>query len=115
VTELIEHVDRSGPLPKRDWNWDAACKGEPSDLFFQPYNVPDARDGRLICCSCPVQRDCLIDALRINDQDGVRGGFLPRERRRTMRRLGGNIFAAIVDFDNGVFYQPNWRPEHGEQ
>jgi len=108
MTAMLERA--AAPLrPGRDWGWDAICVGADPSLFFGSKEVPLAGSttipGRTLCGSCPVQRDCLIDALLEKDFRGLRAGYLGHERRHTLRRTG-SIEAALADFDAGVFYQP---------
>jgi WhiB family transcriptional regulator, redox-sensing transcriptional regulator len=101
---------RSRLLPRRDWEWDAECKGEPPEVFFgsgeHAITSAEAQAGRWICQRCVVQRDCLLVALLTGERKGLMGGFLPHERAATLRRHGGDVAAAMADFDAGVFYRP---------
>lgn len=69
----------------RRWVGDAACDG--ADLaLFDPVNRHVAARATALCATCPVLRECLLEALE--DEDGtaygpwlVRGGMTPKERR----------------------------------
>jgi hypothetical protein len=76
-----------------DWRKRAACAtdGEPEDRLWFPECVGHrGRDAaawlaaaRATCDGCPVQVECLLDALRmpaVQDQIGIRGGLTPAER-----------------------------------
>jgi WhiB family redox-sensing transcriptional regulator len=80
-----------------DWNWgwqyEAACRGEDTALFFAPNyfekrHQKDAREARAkaICARCPVRDACLDYALRIREPHGVWGGLNELERRQALRR-----------------------------
>lgn len=76
-----------------DWRKRAACAtdGEPEDRLWFPECVGHrGRDAaawlaaaRATCDGCPVQVECLLDALRmpaVQDRVGIRGGLTARER-----------------------------------
>lgn len=74
------------------WQFDAACRGEDTALFFAPsyFEKPDekrAREARAkaICDRCPVREPCLDYALRIREPHGVWGGLNEQERRQVLR------------------------------
>lgn len=80
-----------------DWTWgwqfDAACRGEDSTLFFAPNyferrEEKEAREARakVFCSRCPVRETCLEYALRIREAHGVWGGLNEMERRHLLRR-----------------------------
>ena len=70
------------------WKEFAACKGLPTALFF-PENGKVSSETIEMCEDCPVQIDCLADALRFPslEDHGIRGGITARTRRK-MRRTG---------------------------
>ena len=84
------------------WQYDAACRGEDSDLFFAPNyferkEEKEAREdkARAICARCPVREECLDYALRNREPHGIWGGLneierkaIIRERERSARRAG---------------------------
>ncbi|MDX3516217.1 WhiB family transcriptional regulator [Streptomyces caniscabiei] len=68
-----------------DWRNSAACRadGTDPDVMFPGDNAIRIADAKRVCAKCPVWQECLSDALRTGDNEwGVRGGLLPRERRR---------------------------------
>lgn len=88
------------------WRDKAACKGIAHNPDYNPdedpfYDPPDRDDGgdkweyaRALCASCPVQMDCLTDALRSEGKGGVerhgfRGGLTPNGRKRVSLGLPG--------------------------
>lgn len=96
--------------PRSRWQEDASCIGMPLDVFFgsddHPMTNVQARRGRAVCKSCPVRRDCLMDALLANERNGIRGGYLGGERRNALVKFSGSISAAMAAFDRGEFYTP---------
>jgi WhiB family redox-sensing transcriptional regulator len=67
-----------------DWTARAACRNADPDALF----VQGAAQNRakLICRACPVQTECLADALDNRIEFGVWGGMTERERRALMRK-----------------------------
>ena len=96
--------------PRSRWQEDAKCIGMPLDVFFgsdeHPMTNVQARTGRAVCKACLVRRDCLMDALIVNERNGIRGGFLGGERRNALIKFSGSISAAMAAFDRGDFYSP---------
>jgi WhiB family redox-sensing transcriptional regulator len=75
------------------WQFDAACRGEDSALFFAPnyFEKREQKDGReakakAICGVCPVRRECLEYALRTREAHGIWGGLNELERRQLLRQ-----------------------------
>lgn len=71
------------PAADDDWQNRAACAqpGIDPEIFFatDPCISGIAKN---VCVACPVRQQCLIAALRDDENDGIRGGFTPAERRR---------------------------------
>jgi WhiB family transcriptional regulator, redox-sensing transcriptional regulator len=75
------------------WQFQAACRGEDSSLFFAP-NYFEKREEKLarearakaFCDRCPVRTDCLEYALDIRENHGVWGGLNELERRAVLRQ-----------------------------
>lgn len=75
------------------WQFDAACRGEDSALFFAP-NYFERREekaareakAKSICTACPVRLPCLEFALRIREPHGIWGGLNEYERRQLLRQ-----------------------------
>ncbi|MYF33346.1 MAG: WhiB family transcriptional regulator [Acidimicrobiaceae bacterium] len=66
------------------WRADAACRGEPVEMFFPAWGRRfDA--AKRICEECPVSGECLAAALAMDSQYGVWGGLTARERKRLAR------------------------------
>lgn len=76
---------------REPWKNDAACKGEPADLFFPPSKGDNFDPRARICCGgCVVRGACLDYALEHNFRDGLWGGQSPRQRRITLRERKRN-------------------------
>ena len=75
-----------------DWQLDAACRGEDSDLFFHPEgergDVREARQkaAKAICAGCPVLAECRAHALAVREPYGIWGGLSEDERAAIYRR-----------------------------
>jgi WhiB family redox-sensing transcriptional regulator len=75
-----------------DWRELAACRGADPELFFP---VGDAWTGAgnerraelalAVCAVCPVQLECLSEAVERGDAFAILGGTLPAERVDLMR------------------------------
>lgn len=86
-----------------DWWTRAACKGESLAVFFPEGTKghPEGTKGHLggggmqiaaaqqICRSCPVQLDCLEDALSRRDQHGMWGGKTEQQRKLILAHRRG--------------------------
>lgn len=64
----------------RDWRPLAACAGINPDLFF-PRRGESAAAAVATCRTCPVQAECLTDALNNGEKVGIWGGMSERQRR----------------------------------
>ncbi|MEO6881449.1 MAG: WhiB family transcriptional regulator [Mycobacteriaceae bacterium] len=65
------------------WVARAACREvDPERLFVEG---AAQREATVICRSCPVQLECLADALDHREPFGVWGGLTERERRALLR------------------------------
>lgn len=66
------------------WSERAACRStDPDDLFAK---APEQKKVKAVCSTCPVQIDCLAEALDNRLEFGVWGGMTERERRALLRR-----------------------------
>jgi WhiB family transcriptional regulator, redox-sensing transcriptional regulator len=70
----------------RDWRTRARCTGVDPEIFY-PLDLtpttPAARLAKRVCAGCPVQAECLLDAMAGEDPArrwGVIGGTTPEER-----------------------------------
>lgn len=81
-------------MAARDWRSAAACRDvADAEIFFPAAEAGPAYEAQVaaaktVCAGCPVQAECLHDAL-IRIPDGVAGGLSAEERRtyRAGRRL----------------------------
>lgn len=85
------------------WEDDADCKNYPTEAFFgseeQPLTAKEARFAKRICGACPVQRDCLISALKGREEHGVWAGLTSVERKRMLREANDDPIQAIYAWD----------------
>lgn len=73
--------------PAGQWVKQAACIGH-ADEMFPDNNEHEIEHAKSICRPCPVQVDCVLDALKIGDYNyGIRGGLRPNERRNLARQM----------------------------
>lgn len=74
-------------LSELDHNWRVfrEChKAANADVFF-PDKGNQAHRAKKICQECPVQQQCLEEALERDEPHGIWGGFTPPERLRIKR------------------------------
>lgn len=77
------------PLKRSLWRANAACRGLPLDLFFEPENEADAVK---VCEGCEVRHDCLMEAVKLTKKtphptEGVWGGLTEYQRSRLRGRI----------------------------
>lgn len=71
--------------PGQPWQSRAACQGNDTEHWFA--RGRKARPALDVCDRCPVDAECLLDALRVEAASpggppyGIRGGLTPRARR----------------------------------
>jgi WhiB family redox-sensing transcriptional regulator len=87
MTTFIERLE----LDIAPWRESAACARVDPELFHpergQGERIAYAR-AKAVCANCPVQRECLDDALEQDDRYGIWGGLLPHEREEIRRQRG---------------------------
>lgn len=66
------------------WRDLAACRKVNTDVFF-PQSELFANRAKLICSTCPVQKECLAWAVATRQTDGIWGGKTADERARVTR------------------------------
>lgn len=73
-----------------DFRYDAACKGQPTELFFTEDDKAPVIDipgtAGYFCARCSVRDQCLEDALQTKEFDGVRGGCNVTQRKAILRK-----------------------------
>jgi WhiB family redox-sensing transcriptional regulator len=74
-----------------DWRNQAACSASDPDLFFPEPGTPAAQiaEAKRICSACPVQQQCLKDAMARRDTEAICGGLTVEERLRLLQPDGG--------------------------
>lgn len=68
------------------WREQALCQEVGIELFFPGSHV-SPRPAIRVCEMCPVQQECLQDALESEDVHGVRGGKTGAQRARMLARM----------------------------
>jgi WhiB family redox-sensing transcriptional regulator len=75
------------------WQFDGACRGEDSSLFFAPSYFEKREEkaarevkAKAICSGCSVREPCLEYALRVREPHGIWGGLNEYERRQRLRQ-----------------------------
>ncbi|WP_371793883.1 WhiB family transcriptional regulator [Streptomyces albidoflavus] len=72
------------------WTAQAACIGAPPDIFHPPQDAGRVhltiKEAKSWCARCPVQAQCLTEALDRDEPHGVFGGMDAGERRLILRR-----------------------------
>ena len=82
--------------PEYSWRYEARCRGEDTDIFYPPrdkeqYKVIAAK-AKTFCYGdnkknpCPVQKQCLWDAVSRDEPHGIWGGLSHRERNALIRK-----------------------------
>ena len=73
--------------PGPDWRARAACLGRDPEMFFpQPADRDGEDEAVAICRRCPVEADCLADAIEsetyrpTSGRHGIWGGKTPQQR-----------------------------------
>jgi WhiB family redox-sensing transcriptional regulator len=81
-----------------DWQYQAACKGMATDIFFYsdrergPRRARRERIAKAICATCPVIKECREQALRLAEPYGIWGGLTEEERFQILSsRINKNI------------------------
>ena len=79
--------------PGPDWRTQAACLGHDPELFFpQPADREGEDEAIAICRRCPVEADCLAEAMDAetyrptSGRYGIWGGKTPAERYAMYRK-----------------------------
>jgi hypothetical protein len=84
--------------PAGQWIKQAACRtpGVDPDEMFPDNSETGIAHAKAICRPCPVQVDCVLDAIRTGDNEhGIRGGLKPSERRARADELVRRHGAAV--------------------
>lgn len=78
-----QRLANAGNVADQDWTTRGLCGADPDALFVRG---AAQREVARLCRNCPVQLDCLADALDNRVEWGVWGGMTERERRALLRR-----------------------------
>jgi hypothetical protein len=102
--------DRAGP---DNWREDAYCARVDPDLWFPEKGGGNwnARAAVAICRDkCLVREECLTYALRMDETDGIFGGFPPRARRpfAVMVRAGATARDVAITAIHGTEVLRRW-------
>ena len=79
-----------------DWQYQAACLGMPTDIFFYsdrergPRRRKRELHAKSICAKCPVISQCREQALRFAEPYGIWGGLTEDERMAILNKKLGN-------------------------
>lgn len=68
-----------------EWTKDALCTQVDVGDAFYPDRGDEGAVAKRICSMCPVQAQCLEDALVRNEPEGIWGGLSPRQRQKFKR------------------------------
>lgn len=79
VSLFADHI-----ADRESWQDDANCKGVDIDIFFS-LDEDDQKEALGLCKACPVQRECLQDAIDQREMYGIWGGTRESERRSIIR------------------------------
>ena len=77
-------------MENKEWRSMAACLGMPVDRFFL-IKGESSREAKKVCSTCPVSKECLDEAVKINpiyDTYGIFGGKSSKERNKIRKELG---------------------------
>lgn len=67
-----------------DWYVQALCAQTDPEAFF-PEKGGSTREAKAVCRRCPVQAECIDEALANEERFGIWGGLSERERRKILR------------------------------
>lgn len=101
-TDPLEMAIRWMSNTDRSWIDRAACKGEPTDLFFldkedQASNILKLKAIKPLCGGCPVKKECLTYAVDNHITYGIWGGYTGTQRRRFKRVRRQQAAGGAVD------------------
>ena len=88
--------------PGRNWRLDGNCLAVELDTMHpHPSDLGGIAEAKAVCAGCPVQRQCLADAIEVGDWEGIRAGLTGPERR-----THAGLTAARACIDCGTTYTP---------
>jgi WhiB family redox-sensing transcriptional regulator len=71
-------------IPEDGWQQQAACSGK-TDIFFS-VTIKDRNEAKMLCSTCPVEYQCLQNAINDRSLEGILGGLTEDEREKFYRR-----------------------------
>lgn len=83
---IVKRLPLPVVAPDPDWWEQSVCKGVNPDLFF-PTRGESSDPAKAVCARCPVDVECLQQALVDREVHGVWGGTSEKERREIRRRV----------------------------
>ena len=83
-----DRVDLYALIVRPKWMADAACKGQPVEIFVPPLSAPRTETARAFCARCSVVEQCRAFAIAGNEV-GVWGGTSTAERHRAGKVVSG--------------------------
>ncbi len=69
------------PTAWEDWRVRSRCLDIDPDVMFPDNNAEQIAAAKRVCTGCEVRRECLQDALALDERDGVWGGYTYGERK----------------------------------
>jgi WhiB family redox-sensing transcriptional regulator len=79
LDRVIKMLDENTKL-SGGWAVRGNCLSVNPDLMY-PGRGEDETPAKAVCIGCPVKDECLVNAVRTNEKEGVLGGMSGRERR----------------------------------
>ena len=79
LDKVIKMLDENLKLSE-GWAGRGNCFRVDPGLMY-PGRGEDETPAKAVCIGCPVKDECLVDAVRTNEKEGVLGGMSGRERR----------------------------------
>jgi WhiB family redox-sensing transcriptional regulator len=89
LVDRRELTDKSQyePGDANAWRGRVACTSAAPEVFYPEKEDSEQGDeAKALCAECPIQEDCLEDALVKREKFGIWGGKTSRERKRILRR-----------------------------
>lgn len=84
MTVTTTRISTGLPEWSSEWSSDAACTRRDAEALFARGAAQNL--AKLMCRTCPVQLQCLVDALDNHVEFGVWGGLTERERRALLKQ-----------------------------
>jgi WhiB family redox-sensing transcriptional regulator len=91
ITITAQQADTDPGDQGRGWWTRAACQRADVNLFFKPDKTESASKAekqrrqtaaKALCRSCPVNGECLAEAIALGDRYAIRASYTAKERKR---------------------------------